>query len=141
MAHAISLPDGVGPRFDALLPALQALLDGEPDRTANCANAVAVLYEAFSWHWVGFYRVDTVRDCLVLGPFQGPVACTRLYRGRGVCAAAWETGTTVVVPDVEAFPGHVACRAKWCFPSWSRGRWWPCWMWMPQRWMLSVRNM
>ena len=111
MAHAISLPDGVGPRFDALLPALQALLDGELDRTANCANAVAVLYEAFSWHWVGFYRVDTVRDCLVLGPFQGPVACTRLYRGRGVCAAAWETGTTVVVPDVEAFPGHVACSA------------------------------
>lgn len=111
MAHAISLPEGIEPRFDALLPALRALFEGEPDRTANCANAVAVLYEAFQWHWVGFYRVDSGRDCLVLGPFQGPVACTRLHRGRGVCAAAWESGKTVVVPDVEAFPGHVACSA------------------------------
>lgn len=111
MAHAISLPEGVGPRFDALLPALRALLEGEPDRTANCANVAAALHEAFGWHWVGFYRVDAGRDCLVLGPFQGPVACTRLHRGRGVCAAAWESGETVVVADVEAFPGHVACSA------------------------------
>jgi GAF domain-containing protein len=111
MAHALQFPDGIRPRFDALVPALVGLLEGEVDRTANLANVAAALFEAFGWHWVGFYRVDEVRDELVLGPFQGPVACTRLVRGRGVCAAAWESGETVVVPDVEAFPGHVACSA------------------------------
>ena len=111
MAHALQFPDGIRPRFDALVPALVGLLEGEVDRTANLANVAAALFEAFGWHWVGFYRVDQLRDELVLGPFQGPVACTRLVRGRGVCAAAWEAGKTVVVPDVEAFPGHVACSA------------------------------
>jgi GAF domain-containing protein len=111
MAHALHLPDGIRPKFDALVPSLVGLLEGEVDRTANLANVAAALFEAFGWHWVGFYRVDGVRDELVLGPFQGPVACTRLVRGRGVCAAAWESGKTLVVPDVEAFPGHVACSA------------------------------
>ena len=81
----------------------------EPDAVANQANFSALLHAAFGWHWVGFYRVSG--DELVLGPFQGPVACTRLRRGKGVCAAAWERNAVVRVADVEAFPGHVACSA------------------------------
>jgi GAF domain-containing protein len=73
------------------------------------ANAAAAIHEAFGWHWVGFYRV--IGDELVLGPFQGPVACTRIARGRGVCGTAWETGHIQVVPDVDRFPGHIACSA------------------------------
>lgn len=93
-------------RYDQLDVMCPALLD-ESDVVANQANFAALIREAFDWHWVGFYRVSG--DELVLGPFQGPVACTRLQRGRGVCAAAWEKGEAIVVPDVEAFPGHVAC--------------------------------
>ena len=96
-------------RLHQLLPALEGLLTGEPSGMANLANAAAALWSATGWHWVGFYLVDQTADNLVLGPFQGPVACTRLHRGKGVCAAAWETNTTQVVPDVHAFPGHVAC--------------------------------
>ena len=96
-------------RYDALSNRWKSLLGNEPNRMANLANAAAVLKEAFDWHWVGFYLVDQSADNLVLGPFQGPVACTRLHRGKGVCAAAWETKTTQVVPDVHSFPGHVAC--------------------------------
>ena len=92
-----------------LLPALDGLLTGEPSGVANLANVAAALWSATGWHWVGFYLVDQAADNLVLGPFQGPVACTRLHRGKGVCAAAWETNTTQVVPDVHEFPGHVAC--------------------------------
>lgn len=78
---------------------------------ANLANLAAALFQSFGWHWVGFYLVDRVRDELVLGPFQGPVACTRLVHGRGVCAAAWDSKLPQVVPDVQVFPGHVACSA------------------------------
>ena len=96
-------------RLNQLLAPLDALLAGEPSGMANLANVAAAIASVSRWHWVGFYLVDPAQDNLVLGPFQGPVACTRLFRGKGVCAQAWETGTTVVVPDVHAFPGHVAC--------------------------------
>lgn len=93
----------------ALLAQLEALLKGEKDAIANMANIAAALHSAFGWHWVGFYRV--VGDELVLGPFQGPVACTRIPFGKGVCGTAWSTNSTIVVPDVEQFPGHIACSA------------------------------
>tara|TARA_B100001093_G_C26568099_1_gene901671 strand:- start:122 stop:661 length:540 start_codon:yes stop_codon:yes gene_type:complete len=98
-------------RYVELSNRWEALLKGEPNRTANLANVAAVLKEEFGWHWVGFYLVDEGRDELVLGPFQGPLACTRLHHGKGVCAAAWDTGVAQVVPDVHAFDGHVACSA------------------------------
>ena len=96
-------------RLHQLLPALEGLLTGESSGIANLANVASALWSATGWHWVGFYLVDQAADNLVLGPFQGPVACTRLHRGKGVCAAAWETNATQVVPDVHEFPGHVAC--------------------------------
>lgn len=94
-------------KYEALLPQMSALFEGELNLIANLANFTAVVREVFGHHWVGFYLVED--DHLVLGPFQGPIACTRLFKGKGVCAAAWESGETVVVPDVDAFPGHVAC--------------------------------
>ena len=93
-------------RYDQLELQCGPLLE-EADVVANQANFAAIVHAAFGWHWVGFYRVSG--DELVLGPFQGPVACTRLQRGRGVCAAAWEANEAVLVSDVEEFPGHVAC--------------------------------
>lgn len=99
---------GKAEKYEQLLPQMKALLEGETHRVANMANFVALLHTTFDWHWTGFYLVSD-EDDLVLGPFQGPVACTRLRRGKGVCAAAWESGQTVVVDDVDAFPGHVAC--------------------------------
>jgi GAF domain-containing protein len=83
------------------------LIDGEPDLTANLANICASLKEQFKWFWVGFYLVK--QDELVLGPFQGPVACTRIRKGRGVCGSSWQQAATLIVPDVEKFPGHIAC--------------------------------
>lgn len=94
----------------SLLPQLEALVSGEQDPIANMANVSAALHIAFGWHWVGFYRVSG--DELVLGPFQGPIACTRIPFGKGVCGTAWSTNTTIVVPDVERFPGHIACSAS-----------------------------
>ena len=94
-------------RYRALLPQLRSLLDGETDTVANLANVAAALKETFGFFWVGFYRVKDGQ--LVLGPFQGPVACTRIARGRGVCGTAWAENRTLVVPDVDAFPGHIAC--------------------------------
>lgn len=94
-------------RYAALLPQLKGLLSGETDEVANLANVAAALKETFGFFWVGFYRV--VGDDLVLGPFQGPVACTRIRKGRGVCGTAWQEARTLVVPDVDAFPGHIAC--------------------------------
>lgn len=105
----IDLSGGKPAAYAALRQGVQALLAGEPSRTANLANVTAAIQATFSWHWVGFYLVDVERDELVLGPFQGPVACTRLHRDKGVCAAAWTSRQMVNVPDVEAFPGHVAC--------------------------------
>ncbi len=95
--------------YKTLIPQCLALLKGEPSLVANLANVSAALKQLRGWHWVGFYRVDDARDELVLGPFQGPVACTRLRRGKGVCAAAWETATPQIVPNVHEFLGHVAC--------------------------------
>ena len=83
------------------------MVSEESDPIANMANVSALLHETFGWWWTGFYRVDG--ESLVLGPFQGPVACTRLPYGRGVCGTAWERRETIVVPDVEQFPGHIAC--------------------------------
>lgn len=94
-------------QYEALFPQIQALIEGEPDLVANLANTAAALKEQFGWLWVGFYLVKG--DELVLGPFQGPVACTRIKKGRGVCGSSWANGETLVVPDVEKFPGHIAC--------------------------------
>lgn len=94
-------------QYALLLKQVQGLLEGESDRVANMANVAAVLHEAFGFWWTGFYLVQG-RE-LVLGPFQGPVACTRIPFGRGVCGTAWQQGKTVIVPDVEEFPGHIAC--------------------------------
>jgi GAF domain-containing protein len=94
-------------KYLALIPQVKGLLDGEPDYIANLANVAAALKEQFGWLWVGFYLVKG--DELVLGPFQGPVACTRIRKGRGVCGSSWATAETLIVPDVEKFPGHIAC--------------------------------
>ena len=90
-----------------LLPQIIGLLDGETDLVANLANIAGALKEQFGFFWVGFYLVKG--EELVLGPFQGPVACTRIKKGRGVCGTAWEKAETIIVPDVEQFPGHIAC--------------------------------
>jgi len=95
--------------YKALTPQIEALIGNETDLTANLANVAAALHEAFGFFWVGFYLVKDGE--LVLAPFQGPVACTRIKRGRGVCGAAWEAGHTIIVPDVEQFPGHIACNS------------------------------
>jgi len=99
--------------YQSLIPQIKALLEGEPDMIANLANVAAALKEQFNWLWVGFYLVKSsgaAQDAeLVLGPFQGPVACTRIKKGRGVCGTAWQNASTLIVPDVEKFPGHIAC--------------------------------
>lgn len=87
---------------------LQGLLEGESNPIANMANTAALLFHHFKWHWVGFYLVEG-SDELILGPFQGPVACTRIPFGKGVCGSAWKAKETLVVPDVHQFPGHIAC--------------------------------
>ncbi len=94
-------------QYESLIPQIQGLLHGENNLIANLANISAALKEQFNWWWVGFYWIQ--EDELVLGPFQGPVACTRIKKGRGVCGGAWEQGKTLVVEDVEKFPGHIAC--------------------------------
>ncbi|HEY9004330.1 MAG TPA: GAF domain-containing protein [Mucilaginibacter sp.] len=94
-------------QYQSLIPQIEALLEGESDLIANQANVIAALKEQFKWFWVGFYPIKNGE--LVLGPFQGPVACTRIAKGKGVCGTAWEQGKTLIVPDVEAFPGHIAC--------------------------------
>ncbi|MEG0647217.1 GAF domain-containing protein [Bacteroides sp.] len=97
-------------QYRSLLPQIQSLIEGEEDLIANLANVAAALKEAFDFFWVGFYLVN--QDELVLGPFQGPVACTRIRKGRGVCGVAWESAATQLVPDVDAFPGHIACSSR-----------------------------
>lgn len=94
-------------QYQSLIPQIEALLSGEDDVTANLANAAAALKEQFGWLWIGFYLVKG--DELVLGPFQGPVACTRIRKGKGVCGKVWEDGVALVVDDVDQFPGHIAC--------------------------------
>jgi len=94
-------------RYSSLLPQVKALMEGETDLIANLANVAAALKEQFGWLWVGFYLVKDGE--LVVGPFQGPVACTRIRKGKGVCGTSWAEARTLIVPDVEAFPGHIAC--------------------------------
>ena len=94
-------------KYEMLYRQLESLLDGETDEIANMANTAALIHETFGFWWTGFYIVKDGQ--LVLGPFQGPVACTRIPYGKGVCGTAWEQGRSIVVPDVELFPGHIAC--------------------------------
>ena len=94
-------------KYSSLLPQVQAVMDNSVDIIANMANMAAMLHETFGFWWTGFYRV--IGNELVLGPFQGPLACTRIAYGRGVCGTAWKERRTIVVPDVEQFPGHIAC--------------------------------
>lgn len=108
MAEDLSIAQGTKEeQYQALIPQVRGLLDGEPDIIANLANVCAALKEQFGWLWVGFYLVKG--DELVLGPFQGPVACTRIRKGKGVCGTSWAQAKTLIVPDVEKFPGHIAC--------------------------------
>lgn len=109
MAETLILPETKAKKdiYEAIIPQIEALIGSEKSRVANMANFAAALKEAFDFFWVGFYVVDG--DELVLGPFQGPIACTRIRMGKGVCGTAWEKGETIIVPDVDAFPGHIAC--------------------------------
>lgn len=97
-------------KYQELMPQLEAVISCETDVIANMANVTSMLHETFGFWWTGFYRV--VDGMLVLGPFQGPLACTRIRKGKGVCGTAWEKGETVIVPDVEQFPGHIACSSE-----------------------------
>ena len=125
MAEELLLIEGTKEaQYQALLPQIAALLTGEDDLVANLANASAALKQQFQWLWVGFYLVK--KDELVLGPFQGPIACTRIKKGRGVCGASWEKKATIIVPDVEKFPGHIACsslsQSEIVVPLFSKGK-------------------
>lgn len=112
MAEDLFVPENAGKKekYESLIPQLKSLTDGESDLTANLANIAAALHQSFNWLWVGFYLVK--EDQLVLGPFQGPIACTRIRYGRGVCGTAWQAKETLLVPDVEAFQGHIACSSQ-----------------------------
>ena len=94
-------------KYETLVPQIKALTEGETDLIANLANVCAALKQTFDFFWVGFYLVR--QEQLVLGPFQGPLACTRIEYGKGVCGASWKTAQTILVPDVDQFPGHIAC--------------------------------
>ncbi len=108
MAEDLSIFKGTKEeQYQHIFPQIKGLMEGETDLIANLANVAAALKEQFGFFWVGFYLVKA--DELVLGPFQGPVACTRIKKGRGVCGSSWEQGKTIIVPDVEKFPGHIAC--------------------------------
>ncbi|MCB0323668.1 MAG: GAF domain-containing protein [Bdellovibrionales bacterium] len=97
-------------KYEVLIPQVQALLSGEPDLIANLANMAAAIHQTFGFLWVGFYR--NIGEQLVLGPFQGPIACSRIRAGEGVCGACVARGQTIIVPDVEKFPGHIACSSS-----------------------------
>ena len=111
-------------QYRELLLQLGGLIQGEKDETCVMANAAALIHHTFHFWWTGFYRVS--EDELVLGPFQGPLACTRIKKGKGVCGTAWQRGETVIVPDVDAFPGHIACsslsRSEIVVPIWKNGK-------------------
>lgn len=108
MAEDLDIIEGTKQeQYDALYPQLESLLEGETDLIANLANVTSALKEMFEFVWVGFYRVQN--DELVLGPFQGTVACTRIPKGKGVCGTCWDTAAVQVVPNVDEFPGHIAC--------------------------------
>lgn len=111
-------------RYELLYEQVKALVEGENDTIANMANLAAMIHQTFGFWWTGFYRV--VGDELLLGPFQGPLACSRIAYGRGVCGTAWKEQRSVVVEDVEQFPGHIACsslsRSEIVVPVWCRGK-------------------
>lgn len=109
MSESLFIPETASraKKYEALIPQIEALITGEEDLCANLANISAALKEAFGFFWVGFYLVKN--EQLVLGPFQGPIACTRINFGKGVCGTAWKEAKTQLVPDVDAFPGHIAC--------------------------------
>lgn len=108
MAEDLAITTGSkAEQYETLLPQIKGLITGEPDLVANLANIAGALKEQFNWFWVGFYLVK--KDELVLGPFQGPVACTRIRKGKGVCGSSWAEARTLLVSDVEKFPGHIAC--------------------------------
>lgn len=111
-------------KYETLYRQAEAVLEGEADMIANMANLSAMIHQAFGFWWTGFYRVSNSE--LVLGPFQGPIACTRIGYGKGVCGTAWQRGETIVVPDVEEFPGHIACssesRSEIVVPVWRDGQ-------------------
>lgn len=108
MAETLNIQDGTKEeKYEALLPQIKALVESEPDAIANLANITAVLKQTFGWFWVGFYLVKD--NELVLGPFQGTLACTRIKKGKGVCGASWQNEETIIVEDVDKFPGHIAC--------------------------------
>lgn len=110
MSENLIINDGTKEeKYATLLPQIKAVVEGETDLIANMANVSAMLHATFGFWWTGFYRVK--EGMLVLGPFQGPLACTRIRKGRGVCGTAWAEERTVIVPDVEQFPGHIACSA------------------------------
>lgn len=110
-------------KYEVLYRQIEALMEGESDAIANMANVAAMIHSTFGFWWTGFYRV--IGEELVLGPFQGPLACSRIRYGRGVCGAAWREQVTQVVPDVELFPGHIACsslsRSEIVVPVWQGG--------------------
>lgn len=110
-------------QYTLLIPQIEALLHGETDQIANLANVCAALKEQFNWFWVGFYLIKG--NELVLGPFQGPVACTRIQKGKGVCGASWERAEVIIVPNVDEFPGHIACasasRSEIVLPLYKQG--------------------
>ena len=112
MAESLSLPDTSDHKsiYDAIVPQIESLVSGETDVIANLANVAAVLKEAFGFFWVGFYLKKEGQ--LVLGPFQGPLACTRIGLDKGVCGHAYTTRETTIVPDVEQFPGHISCSSS-----------------------------
>lgn len=108
MAEELVLQQGhKAEQYQSIIPQIQAIVEGESDVIANLANICAALKQQFDWLWIGFYLVK--QNELVLGPFQGPIACTRIAKGRGVCGTAWEQQQIMIVPDVDQFPGHIAC--------------------------------
>jgi len=108
MAEELNIFQGTkDEQYEYLLPQIVALMEGEDDLIANLANVAAALKQQFGWWWVGFYLVKN--NTLVVGPFQGPVACSRIKKGKGVCGSSWAKGETIIVPDVAKFPGHIAC--------------------------------
>lgn len=126
MAEHLDISNGTkSEKYATLLPQIAAVVEVETDLIARMANVAAMIHETFGFLWTGFYRVESAGGQLILGPFQGPMACTRIKHGRGVCGKAWSEGRTLVVPDVEAFPGHIACssssRSEIVVPLWKEG--------------------
>ncbi|HTH55382.1 MAG TPA: GAF domain-containing protein [Cyclobacteriaceae bacterium] len=111
-------------RYETLVPQIESLIAGEPDLVANLSNIAAALKQTFNFFWVGFYLVKD--NVLVLGPFQGPIACTRIGFGKGVCGTSWKEGKTIVVPNVDEFPGHIACssdsKSEIVLPAFKNGK-------------------